>query len=48
MKNYRLEVSMGEKFILNKANLKERELEIFVGDISFVDEEKIYVSVQSL
>ena len=39
MKNYRLEVTMGEKFVLNKANLKERELEILVGDISFIDEE---------
>lgn len=39
MKNYRLEVSMTESFMLNKANLKERELEIFVGDLSFVDEE---------
>lgn len=39
MKNYRLELSMGEKFVLNKANLKERELEIFVGDVSFVVEE---------
>jgi len=39
MKNYRLEVSMGESFILNKVNLKERELEILVGELSFVDEE---------
>ena len=39
MKNYRLEVSMTESFILNKVNLKERELEILIGDVSFADEE---------
>lgn len=39
MRNYRLEVSMGEKFILNKLNLKKRELEVLVGEISFYDEE---------
>lgn len=39
MENYRLEVSMGESFILNKANLKERELEILVGELFFVYEE---------
>lgn len=39
MRNYRLEVSIGEKFILNKLNLKKRELEVLVGEISFYDEE---------
>ena len=39
MENYKMEVTMKKSFILNKINLKERDLEILIGKVLFVDEE---------